>query len=557
MSKLGRLRQITAVVAKHGLARYLERRGEAGPSESDTSVAHINGAQRFRAILEELGPTFVKFGQIMSTRADLMPAGFAEALADLQDHVAPMPFDSVKRAIRSGLGTDVDALYASFDPEPIASASIAQVHRAITREGDEVAVKVQRLNIHEKIISDLDLLMLLAQLAEALIAESGLVTPRAIVDEFESALLAELDFHREAQNMRRFARAAGDERSYRVPKVYDELSSRTVLTMEFVRGEKVGVIGDPERRARIAENIVRSAFAQVFDDGFFHADPHPGNAYVLEDDRIALLDFGSVGEISYAMRETLVVLVVAVGLRDADSVARLLYRVGIPDGRVSLYKLRDACASLFDHYLRDQATIANIEAAQLLKDLFELAASYRIRIPSEYALVTRAAITVEGVIRQLDPDLEVMDIVRPYVNKLVEEQLAVQHLGDGAMKNLVRARGILRDLPLTASQILTDLEEGKLTVRIENQRFEQIGRNIEALGMTVFMGLIASALVSGALEYLARYDTELWGLPLLPSAAFFLASVLFGGALGRFLLAPRLKKVSLSRWFNNRRRRAR
>jgi ubiquinone biosynthesis protein len=541
-------------VAKHGLAQYLSRgEGDAAAVPGDSGDAG-NAAKRFRAILEELGPTFVKFGQILSTRADLLPAGFAEALVDLQDHVAPMAFDTVQVAVKEALGAPIDELFSEFDRQPIASASIAQVHRAVTQSGEVVAVKVQRPGIQNKILSDLDLLALLAQLAEALIAESGLVTPRAVVDEFESAILAELDFQREAQNMRRFARAAGDSRSYRVPRVYDELSTRRVLTMEFIVGEKVSAITDPERRRRVAENIVKSAFDQVFDDGMFHADPHPGNAYVLEDDRIALLDFGSVGEISYAMRETLVVLVVAVGLRDADSVARLLYRVGIPDGRVSLYELRDACASLFDQYLRDQATIANIEAAELLKDLFELAASYRIRIPSEYALVTRAAITVEGVIRQLDPELEVMHIVRPYVNRLIEEQLAVAQLGDGAMRNLVRARGFLRDLPLTASQILTDLEAGKLTLQVENPRFEQIGRNIDALGITVFMGLIASALVGGALEYMARYDAELWGLPLLPSAAVFLASVLFGGALGRFFLAPHLRKLSITRWLNRRRR---
>lgn len=559
MSTLGRLREITAVVAKHGLAEYLERRrdsddenGEAAPG----GVGTVRGAERFRAILEELGPTFVKFGQILSTRPDLLPHGFAEALIGLQDDVAPMTSAQVEETLRASFGTGHGELFRSFDEDPIASASIAQVHRAVTHQGDEVAVKVQRPRIYESVVSDLDLLGLLAQLAERIVEESGMVTPRAIVDEFEAAILAELDFEREASNLERFrANSLQGERTYLIPKVYRELSSKRVLTMEFVRGEKVGSITDPRRRTRIAENIVRSAFDQLFQDGLFHADPHPGNAYVLPDDRIMLLDFGSVGEISYAMRETLVVLVVAVGLRDADTVARLLYRVGIPDGRVSLYRLRDACASLFDAYLKNSTTLESIEASELLKDLFDLAASFRIRIPSEYALVTRAAITVEGVIRHLDPRLEVMQVVRPYIQSLVEEQLAIADIGDSAMKNLVRARGFLRDLPLTASQILTDLEAGKLTIQFENQHLDQISRNIDSLGLTVFMGLIASALVIGGLNELARYDTELWGLPILPTAAFFLASVLFGGAIGRSFLAPRIKKVSIAKLMSRRRKR--
>ncbi|MEO1481042.1 MAG: AarF/UbiB family protein [Myxococcota bacterium] len=559
MSTLGRLREITAVVAKHGLAEYLDRRKSDDDAGSDGTAplgsGQVRGAERFRSVLEELGPTFVKFGQILSTRPDLLPPGFAEALTGLQDDVAPMSSEDVHAALHSSFGCDATELFASFDETPIASASIAQVHRATTREGDEVAVKIQRPRVHESVVRDLDLLGLIAQLAESLVAESGLVTPRAIVDEFESAILAELDFEREATSIERFRNnALASERTYVIPKVYRDLTSKRVLTMSFVRGEKVTAISDPDRKRRIAENVVKSAFDQLFQDGLFHADPHPGNAYVLPDDRIALLDFGSVGEISYAMRETLVVLVVAVAMRDADTVARLLYRVGIPDARISLYRLRDACASLFDAYLKDTTTLDSIEAARLLQDLFELAATFRIRIPSEYALVARAAITVEGVIRQLDPNLEVLPVARPYINRLVEEQLAIAEIGDSAMKNLVRARSILRDLPLTASQILTDLEAGKLTIQVENRVLDQIARNLDSLGLTVFMGLIAGGLVSGALFYLSRYEVELYGVPILPTAAFFVASVLFGGAIGRIFLAPRVRKFSIAKFIGRRRR---
>ncbi|MBC7793520.1 MAG: AarF/ABC1/UbiB kinase family protein, partial [Clostridia bacterium] len=367
----------------------------------------------------------------------------------------------------------------------------------------------------------------------------------------------ELDFVREAENMRRFAEklASAEGRSYAVPKVYDGLTAKTVLTMEFIRGRRLSEITDPGECREVAANIARASFEQLFEDGLFHADPHPGNAFILPDARIALIDFGSVGEISYAMRETLVVLVVAVGLRDADSAARLLYRVGVPETQVSLHRLRDACASLFDKYLGDRSTIANIQAAQLLRELFDLAARFRIRIPSEYVLVGRASITAEGIIRSLDPELDVLDVCKPFVKKLVDEQLALSELGDVAMRNLVRARSLVRDLPLSASQVLMDLEAGKLRIQIENSKLDTIARNIDALGVIVFMGLVACGLIVGSLVYLSRYEFRLFGVPVLPTVGLYIASILFGATLGRYLLSPRLRKVSIGRWLARRKRR--
>jgi ubiquinone biosynthesis protein len=556
-ANLRRLREITAVIARHGLGHYLEQRRAKGEADPAAPVESIPAsARRFRDTLEELGTTFIKFGQVLSTRADLLPPGFAEALSDLQDHVTPMPNAQVHEAIEAGLGMPVAQLFMEFDDAPLASASIAQVHRAKTRDGQEVAVKVQRPGIRDKLLQDLDLLRVLAQLLEKIIEESGMVTPRGVVEEFESALLGELDFTHEARMLARFrANLDGKERSYVVPAVFQGLSCQTVLTMEFMRGTRLSELTPAHDKKAICANIVKAAFEQLFVDGLFHADPHPGNCFILPDNRLALIDFGSVGQISYAMRETLVVLVLSVGMRDADAVARLLYRVGIPEDRVSLHRLRDACASLFAEYLRDRTTIANVEAAQLLKELFDLAARFRVRIPSEYALVGRASVTVEGVIRQLDPQLEVLDQAKPIIRKLIEEQFTLPDFGDSTVKNLLRARDVVRELPITLSQILMDLENGKLRVQVENAQLAAIARNIDSLGLVIFMGLVAGGLVTGSLFILARYDFELWGLPIVPTFALYAASVLFGTALGRYFLSPRLRKISVSRWLARRRRR--
>ena len=563
IANLSRLRQITAVVARHGLGHYLEKRrgarsGRSALAEASDQVSDIpSAAKHFRDILEELGPTFIKFGQVLSTRADLLPPGFALALSDLQEHCAPMPAEAVESSIRQGLGKPVDALFRHFDRTPVACASIAQVHRAETLEGEEVAVKVQRPNMRRNILQDIDLLHFMAQLAEAIIEESGLVTPRGVVEEFESALLNETNFLHEADMLRRFAaNLEGKNRPYVVPKVYDDLSCNSILTMEFLHGKRLSELGPEHDRKHIANNIVAAAFAQLFEDGLFHADPHPGNCFVLPDGRLALMDFGSVGQISYAMRETLVVLVLAIGTRDADAVARLLYRVGVLDERVSLHRLRDACASLFDEYLGDAKSFANVEAAELLRELFSLASRFRVRIPSEYALVARASMTVEGVIRQLDPELEVLGTAKPIIRRLVEDRFTLPELGDTTMRNLLRARDVVRELPLTLSQILMDLENGKLRIQVENSKLDAIARNIDTLGMVIFMGLVAGGLVTGSLFILARYEFTFWGLPVVPSIALYVASMLFGAALGRYLLSPRLRKISMSRWLNRRRRRA-
>lgn len=565
-ASLGRLRQISAVVVRHGLGHFMDHRrrkhssgAQAAHTAGDEAAAEAPppsevAAQRFRNVLEELGPTFIKFGQILSTRGDLLPPGFAEALANLQDSCQPLALPLIEAQVQASLGRPIAELFAEFEEKPLASASIAQVHRAKTHQGDVVAVKVQRPGIREKIEQDLDLLHFLAQLCESIIAESGMVTPRAVVDEFEQALLQELDFAREARMLTQFAaHAAEAHRTYVVPQVYSELSHRHVLTMAYFEGKPLGDVAPGFEGQRVAKLMVRACFDQLFIDGMFHADPHPGNCLVLPDGRLGLLDLGAVGHISFAMRETLVVLVLSIGTRDADAIARLLYRVGIPKARVNLHSLRDACASLLNERLKDRQTFIQSDAAGILQALFALAAQFGVRIPSEYALIGRAAMTVEGTLRRIDPEFTVIDEAKPMLRELLEKQFTLNDLGQGALRNLIRARDVARELPMAVSQIVMDLETGKLRLQIENDALSAIARNIDTLGVVVFMGLVAGALVAGALVMLAFSPKAFVHGPLIPILALYLASMLFGTALGRYLLAPRLRKFSVSKFFKGRR----
>lgn len=553
LANLGRLRQITAVIVRHGLGHLLDQRRRPQRREADPKHA-LALANRFRLVLEELGTTFVKFGQVLSTRGDMLPPGFAEALRGLQDNCSPLPFATVRAELEASLGGPIGNYFAEFAESPAASASIAQVHRAKTLAGDEVAVKVQRPGLAEQVTQDLDLLGIVAQLLERIIEESGVVTPRGVVDAFETMLREELDFGRELRQMQRFwHNAQKPGRTYVVPRAYPELSGPRVLTMSWVEGRRLSQILPGPEADQIAHNVVQASFDQMFADGLFHADPHPGNVFVLDDGRLALLDFGATARISYAMRETLVVLVLSIGMRDAGAVARLLYRVGIPEERVSLAQLRDACAELIDERLRDRETFIDQNAAQLLQELFALAARFRVRVPPEYALIGRAAMTVEGILRGLDPTLSVIDKARPLLRRLIEEQFSLEQLGGTTLRNLLRARDVVRELPTTLSQVAMDLEYGKLRIQVENPQLGQIARNIDTLGVVVFMGLVACGLVTGSLFVLARYNWSLFGFPLVPMVGLYAASMLFGTALGRYFLAPRIKKISLARLGRRRR----
>jgi hypothetical protein len=283
LQDLNRLRQITTIAARHGFADLLDRAGvfrligRRDPVEQAPETRAASTARRFRRMLEELGPTFVKLGQVLSTRADLLPGEFVTELRLLQDSVTPIPLDAVRAQIQAGLGRSPEEAFASIEPQPLAAASIAQVHRATTLEGDPVVVKVQRPGIQAQISSDLHVLRALAKLLEAVVEETGIYSPVGIVEEFDRAIREELDFVHEAENVHAFEETHRQRKGIRIPRVLDELSSGTVLTLEYFGGTKLLEAQlAPERRTELAHVVLDTAFRQLFVDGLFHADPHPG-----------------------------------------------------------------------------------------------------------------------------------------------------------------------------------------------------------------------------------------------------------------------------------------
>ena len=552
LQDLNRLRQIATIAARHGFADLLDRAGvfrligrrEQVEQAPDTRAA--SAARRFRRMLEDLGPTFVKLGQVLSTRADLLPGEFVSELRLLQDSVTPIPLEAVRAQIQAGLGRSPEEAFASIEREPLAAASIAQVHRATTLEGDPVVVKVQRPGIQAQIASDLQVLRALAKLLEAVVEETGIYSPVGIVEEFDRAIREELDFVHEAANVRAFQETHRERKGIRIPRVHDSLSSGTVLTLEFFSGVKLLEAQlSPERRTELARVVLDTAFRQLFEDGLFHADPHPGNFLLLPDGDIGIVDFGLVGRLSRQMREQLVILIVAVALKDSDSVARLLYRIGAPDARANLADFRsDIDVVLGTHLPR---TLGEVNARHLLSDLLDLAVKYRIRVPREYALLSRASVSMEGILRQLSPDLDILGVALPYAKELLKGRYDVGDLQGGLLRALLRFQGLAADLPTQLSQILLDLETGRFNVHVRSTTLDQVNSSLRSAAVITFLGLCACGFIVGAFISFAQVPWTVRGYPVLGLLGTAGAAALFGAAFTWYLFGNRFGKISLRR----------
>ena len=561
---LGRLRQIALVVIRHGFGELLERTrlsdalGRKVEGSVDAAQASKATAARFRDMLAELGPSFVKLGQVLSSRPDLLPATWIDELRTLQDRVPPVPIEQVREQISLSLGQPAEALFASIEDEPLASASIAQAHKAITHDGETVVIKVQRPGIEDTIHADLGILYYGAQLLEAVIEETGVYGPVGLVDEFERSLIEELDFLNEARNIQAFAERCADLPQLRVPKVYESLCGPRVLTLEFLDGSKITEASPPHDPRALAHALIESGFQLLFRHGIFHGDPHPGNLLVLADGRIGVIDFGLVGRLTPQMQENVVLLVIAVALRDADSVARLIYRLGIPEGRTNLSQFRDEIDALLRRYLG--RSLKQVRSQEVMRELLDLAVRYRIKLPKEYALLAKAMMTLEGIVRELDPDLDLMSFGMPYAKELLQGRLdpgALLQAGVG-MRQLLRLSTVLQDVPGQLSQILVDLEGGRFTVHTRSPELVPIERAVRGLGITVFLGLLASGFVTGAFLSLSSLRGELLGIP----AGFWLAAFALGSAGALFWIAlswstlhGRVRKIRLSRWIRGKEKR--
>ena len=520
VANLDRLRQIAQVLARHGFGELLARTelGSLVSRKGDEEAARLSYAVRTRLAMQELGPSFVKLGQILSTRPDLLPGELIVELKKLQEDVPPIAFEAVKREVEETTGLPLGDLFAEFDERPLASASIGQVHRARlkTAEGSiDVAVKVQRPNIRETIERDLELLYLMARLVERAVPESSIYGPSRLVAEFDKSIMADLDYSIEGANAAKFAANFAGDPTVRFPRFYPEASGKKVLVAEFFDGLKIseamerGYSGE-----RIARNSVHIIAKMIFEDGLFHADPHPGNIRILgtrEEPVVGLLDLGMVGTLSPDVRERAIDLVMAAIKQDVDELADALVAMGRPRDKVDRDAFRAEVARLSAVHLGKP--IKEIQLAALIRDLVQGAVQFQIEMPPEMMMVGKSLMTVEGIGKSIYPDLDVFEEARPFIMKLLWQRYSPQKVGVRLMRAANKWSGAAVDLPPLLAEVLDDARRGRLKLRTEDPGLSHAA---ERLGRRLSLGLMGAASIgSGAMLHIhghAVASLVLWGL---------------------------------------------
>jgi ubiquinone biosynthesis protein len=531
---LSRFSQIGRILARHGFGFVLEARRDGNERAGEREVMAASGenfGRRLRLALEDLGPTFVKFGQLLSTRPDLLPEGAVAELRKLQDTASPLPFEQVRGVIEEELGAPVGEVFREFDTGVMASASIGQVYEATLHSGEKVAVKVRRPGAEERVESDLVLMRDFAGLLDRRFGNRLFIDVRGLVEEFEGVIRRELDYTVEAENARRFyANFRGLE--VVIPRVHTEFSTRRVLTLEYVGGTRFQRIEPldltPTERRRIATMGADAIFRMAFEHGFFHGDPHPGNLVLTLEGDLALLDFGMVGYLSRSDIEALGNLFIAVIGQDAAAVVRGLEQLGV---RYRQEVRRDLVRDIGQFlYKYSGLTVGEVTLGQALSELVSLMRRYRMLVPPVFPLLSKALMTAEGVSRSIDPNINVYEVARPYAGELLRQRRSPAALAEQSRERAVEYSRYLEDYPDQVSQLLSELEDGDIEVKFNHQGLDELSGGVDVLANRLVFALVTGALLLGS-SVLGVFSqggptVPFFGIPAVSFVGFLIATLL-------------------------------
>lgn len=538
-----RYRQILTVLFKYGfgdlvvalkIEQYLEIGLQMISSKRREKIETLSRAVRVRMVLEELGPTFLKMGQILSTRPDILPVEFMQELSKLQDEVPPFPYSEVQATIQKEFNKSVGQKFSSFDEQPLAAASIGQVHKAKMPDGKNVVVKIQRPGIQRTIKVDLEIMMHLAGLMELHLEGWDIQRPTRIVEEFARTLEKELDYTLEAAHMERFARQFEDEPAVYVPQVYREATTSRVLTMEHISGIKASDIDRLEKegldRSEIARQGLILIMKQIFVHGFFHADPHPGNIFVLPDNVICYIDFGMMGRLDLEMRERFADLLMSIVHRDEREATKVLLRLTLSEEEPNYPALQRDTAEFMDKHC--YRPLKDVDLGALLHQLLEMATKHRLGVPPDLFLMIKALSTVEGLGRILDPDLDVIEQATPFIKHIQLNRIHPSRIAKDMARSGTDLFHLLKDIPGEVRTILKLARQGKVKIEFEHRGLEpMIAANDRISNRLSFAVVLASLVIGSGLIVLSGIPPKWHEIPVIGLTGFLVA-----GAMGFWLL---------------------
>jgi ubiquinone biosynthesis protein len=531
---LPRLHEIATVLIRYGqgdlvrllgISGVLERAGRVLHWHSTSEISQLDAPVRIRRALEELGPTFVKLGQLLATRVDLFPPHWIAEFEKLHSHVPAVPYEVLYPSLLDALKGDPAEVFAEFDTVPLAAASIAQVYRATLKDGTPVVVKVRRPGIESIIQADLRILEHTARLLESEVPESRRYDPVQIVSQFRRALNRELDLAKEARNIDQFARNFADDPMVKIPRVFWEFTSERVNVQEEIVGYSGGT---PENlrangldprvlAARGADTVLR----MVLEHGYFHADPHPGNVFFLPENRIGMIDFGMVGMLTHSRRNQIVDLLHALVAKDEQALLQVLLEWSgesvIDEDRLA-YDVTELLQSYDDLQLKD------VKIGALLNDITALMRDNNLLLPADLILLFKTLISLEGLGQQLDPEFHMIDHVTPFVERIIQQRYTPQALLARGRKSLRETLEVFADLPRDLRHLLRDARRGRMKIDLDLKRLDHFGHQLDSASNRLTMGVLTASLVVGSsIIMTVEGGPKLFGLPLFGLLGFLIA----------------------------------
>lgn len=530
---LSRYKEVANIFIKHGFGFLFDRvslnnifgffKSRARNQDNDV----FTRPQRFRMALEELGPTYIKIGQLLSIRPDLLSSEYIEELGKLQDRVPPISSaDAIQVLLHNGLDPEREFKY--FDPVPLAAASIAQVHSAYLHDGQKVVVKIQRPGIRKMIYTDLAILADLSQLLERRTEWGGFYHISEIVEELGQAIRSELDFMNEARNAKTFADNFRHEGNVIIPRIYSDYSSDNILVMEYVAGIKISDFANLKKsnmnNKLIAQRLLKALFQQIFIHGFFHADPHPGNIAISAEQNIIFYDFGQVGSVDHVLKEKCVDLIISMMRYDVRGVTDALLSIAIGGQAVNRAELVRDVARLEQKYYG--IPMAQIKLGESLAELLELSARYQVRIPPELSLLAKMLMTVESIVIQLDPQISIVDVAKPYGRRLMMQRYSPQQLSSKSFDLALDYARLLQKMPQNTDNLMRLLNEGEFSIKLEHVNMKPIASKLDLLSNRLSVAIILAAIIIGSALIMDSGATSLINHIPLVDIGFSIAVVL-------------------------------